>query len=121
MSVELLKKSAIQILINALNSAISAAESAASLIPSESIIVKQWITAESFDISNITYSKKENIESADLSWADGESGTISNLQEDSDGRITSLRFNRPDNKHITVSITYDGDDVDSTTLTATGY
>lgn len=87
----------------------------------DSAIVKEWVSSESFEISNITYTANDNIATADLDWPDGESGSISNVVEDSEGRITSIRYNRPNSKYVTLTITYSGDNVASTALTATGY
>lgn len=84
--------------------------------------IKSWVMSEAFEISDITYSDSGNVSSATLLWPDNESGTISHLVEDSDGRITSLRFNRPSNKFITYGISYDASgNVLTTTLTPTGY
>lgn len=85
--------------------------------------VKGWvlnILATDVGLSNRVYNENDNLESADILWPDGLEGTVSDLVEDSEGRTTSLRYNRPDNKYITLVIEYDNGDATGT-LEATGY
>ena len=83
--------------------------------------IKDWAFSEAYDASNIVYDSDGIVESADLVWPDGEAGSISNVETDNFG-ISSIRFNRPDSKYITIVITRDADgNVTETSSTATGY
>ena len=80
-------------------------------------VIKNMILSGSYLISNAVYDDDGNISSANLTWADGEEGSISNVETDDYG-ITSIRFNRPD-KYATLSITRENGEVTETTLTIT--
>ncbi len=82
--------------------------------------IKEMVSANAYDLSNLVLSENNNIESADLVWHDGVAGSISNAQEDVEGRLTSLRFNRQAGKYIILTIDYSGQ-LPEGSLTATGY
>ena len=79
-------------------------------------ILKEWVLSESFEVSSPVYDSDGNIESADITWIDGDSGTISDVTTSSDG-ITSIRYNRSGGSYVTMDITYSDGNVDTQTLT----
>ena len=104
----------------AVTDAETAADSAAAEIGSVGG-VQIWALSESYTATNIVYDNDSILESADLTWPDGEAGSISDVTTDDFG-ITSIRYNRPGGKYITIDITRDADgNVTQTTSTATGY
>lgn len=64
-----------------------------------------WATSESYSASNIIFDSKGIISSADIKWADGDEGSISNVTTNNDG-ITSIRYNRSNGDYVLMSITY---------------
>lgn len=64
-----------------------------------------WAISESYSASNIIFDSKGIISSADIEWADGNKGSISNVTTNNDG-ITSIRYNRSNGDYVLMSITY---------------
>ncbi len=83
-------------------------------------MIRNWAMAEAFEISAITYSANGNISAATLKWPDGTAGSISNLTEDAQGRITGLRFNY-EAAYILLAIAYDNGNIDSVSYTPTNF
>ncbi len=80
-----------------------------------------WAQAEAFDIENMTFTAAGNIQTADLKWPDGESGTISNVSE-TNGLLTNIRFNYDGTaKYVELSITWDAGEVEKTEWTTNGF
>ena len=88
----------------------------------ESKRVTQMALAEAFTIaSGVTYDADGIISAANIVWADGEAGTISNVTKDAFG-INSIRYNRPAGKYATINITRDADgNVTATSVVLTGF
>lgn len=83
-----------------------------------SAILKEWVLGEQFEISNPVFDTDGNIESADITWIDGDIGTISNVTTSDDG-ITSIRYNRSDGTYVTMDLTYSSGNINTQTLTVT--
>lgn len=82
--------------------------------------VLEMYSSGAFNLTNPTLSGHGNLETADLVWADGVLGSVSNLIEDSEGRVTSIRYNRQAGKYITITIDYSSE-LPLSTKTTTGY
>ena len=81
--------------------------------------VQSWAISEAYEASNIVFDSNGIIESANLTWPDGTSGTISNVTN-TNGFITQIRYNYS-TKWVQIAITYIGDNVGSTTWTSNGF
>ena len=81
-----------------------------------------WAQTEAYTVTgNAVYDADGIIESADIEWPDGVSGTISNVETDDFG-ISSIRFNRSGSRYITIAITRNEDGhITQTSVTPTGY
>ncbi|GEM_PF-2919149 len=90
-------------------------------------LIKQWasnIVSTGVGLSNITYSNNENLKTADITWPDGKQGTVSDLQENADGDLTSIRFNYDagNGKYVTITRSYDANrNITDTNINATGF
>ena len=84
--------------------------------------VQDWALSESYTVTGgVSYDDDGIIEAANILWPDGEVGSISDAETDDFG-ISSIRFNRPDDKYITIAITRDSDgNVASTSSTTNGF
>jgi len=71
------------------------------------LLLKDWVLNESFEISNIVF-ENNMISTADITWLDGDIGTISNIITDNNNNITSIRYNRSGiGSYANVNYSYD--------------
>lgn len=68
-------------------------------------ILKEWIINDSYTFSSIVYDSKGYISTANITWIDGDVGTISNTTVGAYG-ITSQRYNRSNGNYATLTVTY---------------
>ncbi len=69
-------------------------------------LIKGWVIAEAFAISNPTYGADGNISGAVITWGDGDIGSMSNVVVGQYG-ITSIRYNRSNGDYATMNVVYD--------------